>query len=230
MSEIVSPPRALRFAMTDQQLRRLVERSQQGDQEATLGLLERLQPLIRKALRGVDAPDPGTAEDLRQEAIYAALKACKTYQPARAAFTTWAYRLIVQTVQRAGQKCRLWAEVESLDHFGEADIELEIIDTATPTPEEAMLAQIDPCPCRDIEDFAEYFRAYCHWEDLERIAERCGVQRATVESWYRGTRSPRHIDDLHDIAAVIRRPFPELLRWYRRRPGRENEPLPGDTT
>lgn len=71
--------------------------------EEALRFLRRFEPWIRKLGRAVPLSDP---DDVRQEAILAALEAARDWDPARGSLSTLAWIRVRQRIQRLGARDR----------------------------------------------------------------------------------------------------------------------------
>jgi RNA polymerase sigma-70 factor (ECF subfamily) len=73
----------------------LVQRAQQGDDDATRALVEALQrPVIGTIYRFLGAGSGRDVEDLAQEVFLRVFRSIKSFDRTRARFTTWVYTLV----------------------------------------------------------------------------------------------------------------------------------------
>src|SRR5258708_38714551 len=77
----------------------LMERVQDGDQQAFRALFDEVGPLIARFVRRRIA-DQTEAEDVCQEALIAIFKSRRTYQPARP-FEPWLYAIVRNVISRS---------------------------------------------------------------------------------------------------------------------------------
>lgn len=85
----------------------LVTRSLAGDQHAFADLFEQYKNLVYKTAY-LMLGDPADAEDALQEVFLQVHRSLSSFEPSRAAFTTWLHRVTVNYCLNRRRKRRLW--------------------------------------------------------------------------------------------------------------------------
>jgi RNA polymerase sigma-70 factor (ECF subfamily) len=115
----------------DSETLELIRRSQAGDNEAFEALFHKYKNLVYKTAY-LMLGSAGEAEDLLQEVFLEVYRSLHSYQPAKAAFTTWLYRVTVNDCLNH-KRSRRWSlvpldEVSSLSAGRSHDERLAVDD------------------------------------------------------------------------------------------------------
>lgn len=113
--------------MTELPIQRIISRSQHGDQEAFAALFDHYKNLVFKTAY-LMLDDANEAEDALQEVFMRVYKSLPDYDPAKAAFSTWLYRVTLNHCLNRRRKqspiARSWDEMpaESLSEPFTTDV------------------------------------------------------------------------------------------------------------
>lgn len=155
----------------------LIRRSQAGDERAFAALFEKYRNLVYKTAY-LMLGDADEAEDVLQEVFIQVYKSLHTFQPAKAAFTTWLHRITVNRCLNRRRRRR--PHLLSLDEVSPSS-----------------LASGSPSPESHLEEEDEIWQAVCRLSEKQRavvtlryyqelsyteIAQVLGIPLGTVQS------------------------------------------------
>ena len=170
----------------------LVQRVASGDERALAGLYDRYAGLIYgTGLRYLG--DRGTAEELVQDVFTSVWKNAAGFDPARASFATWVYRITrnraTDLIRRRRARVRT-VEDEPLFEPGETDPSGELSRNFDVT---AALSRLTPVHREVL--FLAYFRGFSQREISDRTATPLGTVKSRTTAALRALRKTLGFDE-----------------------------------
>lgn len=172
----VAPTSTADVPLADVETQALIARCLGGDDAAYALLYQRHSGLVYRLAYSL-LQHHEDAEEVLQDSFEYAFRTLKRYDPRRAAFTTWLYRITVSRCRN--KRRRKWLPTFSLS---QSDGQ-QVTDTQTRTPDEALA-------------LTEAQRAV--WEALQQLSPR--LRETAVLRYYHGLRYSE-IGDILDIPA-----------------------------